>query len=53
MINQIALVKSFIDKDALIKKYDFSHYIISYEKEKLNNIIDCKKYIIMKKIITL
>tara|TARA_B110000879_G_C11177897_1_gene516987 strand:+ start:3774 stop:4823 length:1050 start_codon:yes stop_codon:yes gene_type:complete len=39
MINQIALIKSFDDKDYLKKRYGFSHYIYTYERERLNFLI--------------
>lgn len=35
MINQIALINSFRDEEKLQKKYGFSHFIYSYNKEKL------------------
>lgn len=40
MINQIALINSYRDEEKLKKKYDFSHFIYSYSKEKLIQTIE-------------
>ena len=35
MINQIALINSYRDEEKLKKKYDFSHFVFSYNRNKL------------------